>query len=170
MGPSPKRPVLARTLSKTKRRDNEASHDKLLKRRKTLERVLTDDRLTRQGSVASLVRSNTDSAIPRIKREASEVSLSEVSATKGIKAMPRQYCQREVDLTAVSRTAEARLQRKQFIEQEKNAAIALLKKPNARLAVMDLLESKDQREAGAKARSRSMILVIHYKRMRLIIF
>ena len=162
IGPSPKRPVLIRTVSKTRRKDIEPSHDKPLKRRKTLERVLTDDRLTRQGSVASLVRSNTDSAIPRIKREASEVSLSEIPATKGVKAMPRQYSQREVDLTAVSRAAEARLQRKQLIEQEKNAAIALLKKPNARLAVMDLLESKDQREAGVKARSKSMVPVTCY--------
>ena len=166
VGPSPKRPVLARSLSKSKRKDTEASQDKLMKRRKTLERVLTDDRLTRQGSVASLVRSNTDSAIPRIKREASEVALNEVPATKGIKAMPRQYSQREIDLTAVSRAAEARLQRKQLIEQEKNAAIALLKKPNARMAVLDLLESKDQREAEAKARSRSMSFDIYYKQSK----
>ena len=169
MGPSPKRPPLARTTSGIKRNDAEASRKKLLKRRKTLERVLTDDRLTRPGPTASLVRSNTDSAIPRIKREASEVSLSEVPVAKGLKAMPRQYSQREVDLAAVSRVAEARLQRKQLIEQEKNAAIALLKKPNARMAVVDLVESKDQREAGAKARSRSMTHEISCKKAMLTI-
>ena len=164
---SPKRPSFARTTSRTKLKDVETTRNQQLKRRKTLERVLTDDKLTRQGPIASLIRSNTDSAIPRIKRETSEISLGEVPPTKGLKAIPRQYSQREVDLSAVSRVTEARLQRKQLIEQEKNAAIALLKKPNARMAVMDLMESRDQREAGAKARSRSTTHDLYYKRTKL---
>ena len=129
------------------------------KSRRTLERVLTDDKIASRQLPLSLTRSATDPIITNIKRESRDVVLPALSSQSRTK-IPRHYSQREVDLTAVSQATEARLQRKAAVEQELKGAIATLKKPNPRLAVKELVESAEQRVAGATSKSRSLFYLV----------
>ena len=154
---SPPRPQLQKSasLSRISTKPGAALQRPQAKRpRKTLERVLTDDRLAAKRPPATLSRSATDSALPNFKRELSEVSLSAVPAYSPSIEMSRRYSQREVDLTAVSQATEAKIQRKAAIEKELKGAIATLKRPNPRMAVKELVDSADRRIAGARSKSR----------------
>ncbi|KAL8666597.1 MAG: hypothetical protein Q9202_001395 [Teloschistes flavicans] len=119
--------------------------------RRTLERVLTEDRTSRK-TTPTLCRSATDSAIPKVKREPSEASLSAVPHDKSTLHKSKRYKQREVDLTAASQAAEAKMRKKANIEQELKGAIAALKKPNPRMAVKELVEAAEQRADRAKTK------------------
>ncbi|MCJ1382187.1 hypothetical protein MMC17_005299 [Xylographa soralifera] len=119
------------------------------KSRLPLQRVLTEDKFAHRKSHPTLTRSATDSALPGIKRELSDLALSTIPTRRPSLQHSKRYSQREVDLTAVSQATEAKLQRKAAIEQELQGAIAALKKPNPRLAVKELVESADRRVAGA---------------------
>ena len=77
--------------------------------------------------------------------------------------MPKHYSHREVDLTVASQATETKLQRKAAFEQELKGAIAALKKPNPRLAVKELVESAEQRVAGAITKSRSLFSLVIVK-------
>ena len=77
-----------------------------------------------------------------MKREASDVPLS---AIPSLESASRRYIQREVDLRATSQLTEAKLKKKARIEHELQGAIAVLKKPNARMAVKELVEAADHR-------------------------
>lgn len=120
--------------------------------RRTLERVLTNDR-TSQKPPPRLSRSATDSLVPSLKREPSELSLSRVSVNKPGLHLSKRYSQREVDLTAVSQAKESKAKKKAEVEQELQGAIAALKRPNPRMAVKELVESAERRATGAKSRS-----------------
>ncbi|KAL8854590.1 MAG: hypothetical protein Q9221_000625 [Calogaya cf. arnoldii] len=119
--------------------------------RRTLERVLTDNRMSHKPP-PRLSRSATDSVVPNLKREPSEVSLSKVPVSKPDLHVSKRYSQREVDLTAISQAKEAKVKKKAEIEQELQGAIAALKKPNPRMAVKELVESAERRATGAKSR------------------
>ncbi|MCJ1313984.1 hypothetical protein MMC25_007664 [Agyrium rufum] len=152
MGPSPKRPPLARVSSNSKSKsDTNADFNRQKTRpRKPLDRVLTDEKHGRQArAVPSLIRASTDSLLPTLKREDSAISLSSIPSHRTSKTLGKHFAQRQVDLTTISKATEAKLARKQAVEEEKDAAIATLKKPNARLAMKDLIESKELREAGS---------------------
>ena len=155
--PSPPRPQLKRsaTSSRTATKPGTALQQPQTKRpRKTLERVLTDDRMATKRPSATLSRSATDSALPSFKRELSEVSLSAVPPYRPSIQESRRYSQREVDLTAVTQATEAKIQRKAAIEKELKGAIATLKRPNPRMAVQELVDSADQRMANVHSKSR----------------
>lgn len=125
------------------------------KPRKTLERVLTDEASAPQRPQPSLLRSDTDSMIPRLKRETSDISLAAIPLDRvGIQKSKR-FSQREVDLSAVSQVTEAKLKKKASVEQELKGAIAALKRPNPRLAVKELMESAERRAAGSGSNARS---------------
>lgn len=124
--------------------------------RRTLERVLTDEKTCRRPA-PSLSRSVTDSVLPNLKREASDVSLSNVPLSRTTFHKSNRYSQREVDLTAVSQAAEVKAKKKANIEQELQGAIAALKKPNPRMAVKEFVEAAEQRAAGVKSRSRNQV-------------
>ncbi|KAL8682202.1 MAG: hypothetical protein Q9186_001740 [Xanthomendoza sp. 1 TL-2023] len=119
--------------------------------RRTLERVLTDDKTSRNPK-PSFARSATDSVLPNLKREPSEVSLSNVPSSRPALHESKRYSQREVDFTATSQAKEARMKKKAIIEQELQGAIAALKKPNPRMAVKEFVESVERRATGAKSR------------------
>ena len=124
------------------------------KARKPLERVLTDKKITSRRP-PTLTRSATDSALPGIKRELSDIALSAIPASRPTLQNSKRYSQREVDLTAVSQATEAKLQRKAAIEQELQGAIAAMKKPNPRMAVKELVEASERRAAmGPRSKSR----------------
>jgi DNA replication regulator SLD3 len=122
------------------------------KPRRTLERVLTDEKSRRR--MPSLSRSATDSAVPNLKREVSDTSLSAVPLNRLNIQKSKRYSLREVDLNAVSQAAEARLKKKASVEQELKGAIAALKKPNPRMAVKEFVEAAEKRVAGSHRRSK----------------
>lgn len=121
------------------------------KPRRTLERVLTDERSASQKPTPSLARSATDSVLPQMKREVSDTSLSSIPLNRV--AMHKRYSQREVDLHAASQATDAKLKKKAKIDQELQSAIAALKKPNARMAVKELVEDAEKRVAGPHPKS-----------------
>lgn len=118
--------------------------------------MLTDDKMTQRRRVASFSRSSTEPSLPRLKREASELSLS---AVPSLDSKPRRFSQREVDLRAVSQATENRIKKKARIESELQNAISVLKKPNARMAVKDLVDAADHRVTDSQSRK-----VSHSKR------
>ncbi|MCJ1475900.1 hypothetical protein MMC13_004564 [Lambiella insularis] len=155
--PSPTRhplyraPASGRTISKNAL----GAHTVNSKSRQPLERVLTDSKVARPKPHPALMRSATDSQLPGIKRELSELSLSAIPQSRPSLQSSKRYSQREVDLTAVSQATEAKLQRKTAIELELQGAIAALKKPNPRMAVKELVESADRRLVGASKSRKS---------------
>lgn len=152
--PSPKRPTLAKAASSIVSQSSGASmpRDKSRKPRRTLERVLTDERSASQRPPPSLSRSVTEPVLPQLKREESNTPLSSIPLNKV--ALHKRYSQREVDLHKASRATEAKFKRKAKVEQELQSAIATLKKPNPRMAVKELVEDAEQRVAGSHPRSR----------------
>jgi len=125
------------------------------KPRRTLERVLTNDKLTSQRQPPSLSRSATAPAVSCLKRESSEVSLSDIPIKRAAVEKSKRYSQREVDLSAVSHATEVRLKKKAIIEEELRGAIATLKKPNRGLAIKEFIESVEQRVSSVGTSSRS---------------
>ncbi|KAL8910786.1 MAG: hypothetical protein Q9171_003965 [Xanthocarpia ochracea] len=151
---SPARPALKRVGSSSLKPSKPGAAMKRLQprqARRTLERVLTDDR-TSQKPTPQLFRSATDSAVPSLKREPSEMSLSNVPVARPTLHQSKRYSQREVDLTAVSQAREAKMKKKAELEQELQGVIATLKRPNPRMAVKEFVESAERRAIGAKTR------------------
>lgn len=157
---SPKRPLLTRahassTLAKS---GSLAQRSQPRKPRRTLERVLTDERSASQRPTPSLMRSATDSVLPRFKREESDTSLSSIPLNRVV--MNKRYSQREVDLNAASQATEAKLKRKAKVEQELQGAINMLKRPNPRMAVKELVEDAEKRAAGPPSRSKNSLCFV----------
>ncbi len=154
---SPKRPPLAKVLTSSAsiKPGSVVQRQQPRKPRRTLERVLTDERSASQRPPPSLSRSATDSMLPRMKREESDISLSSIPLNRV--AMHKRYSQREVDLNAASQATEAKLKRKAKVDQELQGAIAALERPNPRMAVKELVEDAERRIAGSRSRSTSFL-------------
>ena len=125
--------------------------------RKTLERVLTDSQkppLPRSRSQStsappSLHRSTTEPTLPSLKREFSDQALVSIPLNRAPSLhVQKRYSQREVDLRSAAAATEAKLKRKAAVEQELKGAIAAMKKPNARMAVKELVEASERRKEG----------------------
>lgn len=153
---SPARPPLvkAATSSALLRPGSTLQRQPMQKSRRTLERVLTDERTASRRPTPSLSRSATDSILPGLKREGSSVSLYSIPPTKVDVQKSRRYSQREVDLSAVTQAHEAKLKKKAKIDKELQGAIAALKKPNPRMAVKEFVEAAERRSAASNLRSR----------------
>lgn len=151
--PSPKRVPLVKTLISTAamKPGSSLQRQQPQKPRRTLERVLTDERSASQRPPPPLSRSTTEPVLPRLKREESDTSLSSIPLNRV--AMHKRYSQREVDLNAASQAAEAKVKRKAKIEEELRGAIAALKRPNPRMAVKELMEDAEKRITGLHSRS-----------------
>ena len=149
--PSPRRPPLGKSASSyaSLKPGAKVQRQQIRKPRRTLERVLTDERSASQKPPPSLSRSVTDPVLPQVKREVSDTSLSSIPLNRV--AMHKRYSQREVDLHATSELA--RFKKKAKVEQELQGAIAALKKPNPRLAVKELVEHAERRAATSYSRS-----------------
>ena len=151
--PSPRRPALAKSASSFASLKPGASiqRQQPRKSRRTLERVLTDERSASQKPPPSLSRSVTAPILPQVKREVSDTSSSSIPLNRV--AMHKRYSQREVDLNATSQAAEAKLKKKARVEQELHDAITALKKPNPRMAVKELIEDAERRATASHSRS-----------------
>lgn len=86
-----------------------------------------------------------------LKRNLGDPSLTMLPLNEVATRKAKRYSQREVDFTAVSQAAQARMKKKADVEQELQGAIAALKKPNPRMAVKELVEAADKRMAGSQA-------------------
>ena len=122
------------------------------KPRRTLERVLTNDRSTSQRPSPSLLRSATDPVLPMLKREESDTRLAAIPLNRV--AMHKRYSQREVDLHAAARANETKRKNKAKAEHELRDAITALRKPNPRMAVKEFVEDAEKRVAGSRMKSR----------------
>ena len=154
--PSPMRPPLAKAASSSQLRHKPGAamqRPGLRKPRRTLERVLTDEKTTSQRRAPGLSRSMTDSVLPGLKREVSDTSLTSIPVNRVALHQSKRYSQREVDLEAVTQAAEAKLRKKASVEQELQGAIAALKRPNPRMAVKELVEAAEKRVAVVQSKS-----------------
>ena len=151
--PSPRRRPLIKSASSYASLKPGASvqRQRIRKPRRTLERVLTDERFASQKPPPSLSRSATDPVLPQVKREVSDTSLSSIPLNRV--AMHKRYSQREIDLHVTTQATEARLKKTAKVEQELQGAIAALKKPNPRMAVKELVEDAERRAAASHSRS-----------------
>ena len=155
--PSPRRPILTKAATSHSGHKRVMTGQRLQNRkpRRTLERVLTEERSGSQKPPPSLLRSATDPILPQMKREASDTSLSSIPLNRV--EMQKRYSQREVDLHAASQATEAKLKKKAKIDHELQSAIAALKKPNPRMAVRELVEDAEKRVAGSCSRSNASL-------------
>ncbi|RDL41924.1 Uncharacterized protein BP5553_01903 [Venustampulla echinocandica] len=133
------------------------------KPRRSLQRVLTDDRERRSISrgperAISLMRSATMPSVPGLKREGSEApSLSgiplatsqQLEANRPGILKSKHLARREVDLSSLAPDLNAKARKQARIEAELKDAISALKKPNRELAGKTLAENVERRSATA---------------------
>lgn len=159
---SSKRKAMRPPLTSKKSGDSKEPETK--KSRRSLARVVTDTtgKTGRKGP-PSLARSTTDTALLRqqsIKRETSEAPLSAIpfkrSPSRARQSMSqlRHLQGREMDLTATSAAAAAKLKHKARVEDDLKEAIATLKKPNRDLAAGSYMADIEERGLGSANRSR----------------
>jgi DNA replication regulator SLD3 len=148
----------------TSRKSGESREPETKKSRRSLARVATDNtgKIGRKDT-PSLARSATDTALLRqqsIKRETSEAPLSAIpfkrSPSRARQSMSqlRHLQGREMDLTATSAAAAAKLKHKARVEDDLKEAIATLKKPNRDLAAGSYMAEIEKRGLGSANRSR----------------
>lgn len=140
------------------------------KARRSLRRVIKDERHAREGSrgasgAITLMRSATAPTIPGCKRERSETPLlSSIPSTelqsmlvsRGGVLKSKNFSQREVDLSSLATINDAKA-KKASIEAELKDAISALKKPNRQLAGQLQVEA-ERRAASVPTHSRSKVL------------
>jgi hypothetical protein len=125
--------------------------------KKTLERVLSDDRSLRHASPPTLVRSATAPLIPRMKRETPETF--QRPASRGALYKSVSFSNREIDLHADARVQETKrrkLARVTEQKQELDAAIAALKRPNRTVAAQGLMDEIESRKLESSTRKQSV--------------
>ncbi|KAJ5691182.1 DNA replication regulator Sld3 [Penicillium malachiteum] len=119
------------------------------KPRRSLQRVLTDERAASQHRHPSLSRSNTAPSKQEIRRESMEPLLPTLlsgNVRGGIQV--KRVENREVDLNAVARQHETKLRKVQMLADQKkelDAAILALRKPNRELVAQDIANDATKR-------------------------
>jgi DNA replication regulator SLD3 len=136
--------------------------------RRSLQRVLTDERHKRSGSrgpsgAISLMRSATAPVVPGLKRESSESPLLEsipsaqsqsLAVSRGGVLKTKKFSQREVDLSNLGPGNDTK-SKKPNLEAELKEAILALKRPNRQLAGQLMVETAERRTASASINSKS---------------
>lgn len=148
----------------TSKKSSESKEPEAKRSRRSLARVATDNTgRTGDKRTPSLVRSATDTALLRqqsIRRETSEAPLAAIpfkrSPSRARQSMSqlRHLQGREMDLTATSAAAAAKLKHKARVEDDLKEAIATLKKPNRDLAAGAYMAEIEKRGSGPAKRSR----------------
>ena len=142
--PSPKRPPLKKASSQKLISNKPAAAPARSGNRKGLARTITDDKSANPKRIPSLSRAATEPMLTHLKREGSEISLTSIPTSKT--TTMKRYSQREVDLQAQSKSAEARLKKKAEIDQETQDAIAALRKPNRDMTAKPYADAVYKRE------------------------
>jgi DNA replication regulator SLD3 len=164
---SPPRPKLSKAASFSSAPSRPGAATKRpvpVKPRRSLQRVLTDDRERRSMSrgpnkAIALMRSATMPTMPGVKREASEApSLSSIpiadsqslEANRGGVLKSKRFFQREVDLSSLvpEGSGNTKAKKQAIIEAELRDAISALKKPNRVLAGKSQAETAEKRAAS----------------------
>lgn len=168
--PKPKLPKAASTSNLLSRPGAATKRPVPAKPRRSLQRVLTDERERRSlshgaGRPITLMRSATAPVIPGLKREASEApSLGSipyadaqlVQANRSGVLNSKKFSRREVDMSTLAPIVNAKKTAQANIEAELKEAISALKKPNRELAGKALAETAEKRSASAPhSRSKS---------------
>ncbi|KAI9883545.1 MAG: hypothetical protein M1823_004687 [Watsoniomyces obsoletus] len=162
--PSPVRPSLKdkkRHSDSARRRGGVTKRTVAAKPQRTLERVLTDDRIAqaaasrRSSVIPSLKRSATAPAAPRLKREGTGTPVPGRDTpapppSRGGVMDTRRLSQREVEI----HRAETKRRKQAAVEEQLKGAITALKKPNRSLAVRDYAESCDRRVLSSTSQVR----------------
>lgn len=164
-GPSAPTPVKRKTAAGRKPGEPAIRQAPEKKPRKPLARVGTDILERHSRGMPSLNRSatDTDALSSYIKRETSEVSMESIPAAH-LQRKPRQSLvhtldssRRQVDLNAMSQANDAKLQRKQEMQDKMQSAINMLRKPNRAAALAEVRDQTDvsfaKVTAAAKGRS-----------------
>ncbi|RAL11421.1 uncharacterized protein BO97DRAFT_478466 [Aspergillus homomorphus CBS 101889] len=120
-------------------------------RRRTFQRVLTDQATSQTRHTPSLSRSNTTPAQAEARRNSLDPLLPVVGASVrgGIQKAKRAE-NREVDLNAVARQHETKLKKMQMLVEQKkelDAAINALRKPNRELVAKDIADDAVKRHS-----------------------
>lgn len=127
--------------------------------RRSLHRIATDTVAAQKRSkTPSLVRFSSDSAMmPAMKRERSStpalssIPLASPTSTthsrRGSIADFKRLNKRQIDLTALSATADAKQKKKAAIDEQVRNAISTLRKPNRGAAVKDIVDFAENRRA-----------------------
>ncbi|PGH02532.1 hypothetical protein GX51_04558 [Blastomyces parvus] len=154
---SPTRPPISRSKSGSAAQPGAAvkrTHSQRSQR--TLQRVLTDEKMASRSRAPSLSRSNTAPSLDGLKRENSEPPLlSLISGARGGIQKPKRVDNREVDLDAVAKQHEVKLKRMSSLLEQKNeldAAINALRKPNRELVAKDFAETAERRVSTGTTR------------------
>lgn len=172
---SPPRPKLSKSASFSSAPSRPGAATKRpvpVKPRRSLQRVLTDDRERRSMSngpnkAIALMRSATMPIVHGVKRETSEApSLSSIptaesqslEANRGGVLKSKRFFQREVDLSSLApeKTVNLKSKKQAIIEAELKEAISALKRPNRELAGKAFAETAERRSASTShSRSKS---------------
>ncbi|QSS60834.1 SLD3 domain-containing protein [Histoplasma capsulatum] len=155
---SPTRPAISRSKSGSSAQPGASvkrSHNQKSQQR-TLQRVLTDEKMASKSRAPSLSRSNTTPSLDGLKRENSEPPLlSSISGARGGIQKPKRVDNREIDLDAVAKQHEVKLKRmNSLLEQKKelDAAIDALRKPNRELVAKDFADTVEKRASMCNTR------------------
>lgn len=120
-----------------------------LKPRRSLQRVLTDEKSAASQGRHPLQRSKTAPSKPDSRRESMEPLLPMTSANvRGGIQKAKRVENREVDLNAQAKQHETKLKKVQLLADQKkelDAAIHALRRPNRELVAKDIAEDADKR-------------------------
>ena len=185
--PSPLKPSVSKAtnvVKSVKRRVTLSKRPSLPgKPRRTLERVLTDERLAQNASrrsnlPLSLTRSVTAPAVPGLKREGSQIPLDEVP-TRDSQAMrvsrsgvlnSKRFHQREIDLGDVASRNDLKAKKNSQVQDELKGTITALKKPNRGLAVKDYVESCERRTLSGGPNNNSQFYLFLLNHLRILTY
>jgi DNA replication regulator SLD3 len=123
------------------------------KPRRPLQKTPSDSTGNLKARPPTLTRSATDSTMPRLKRETSDISLLEIPQARPAKrdssVQLKHLRQRQIDMFAISAATDAKLKQKAKIAEDLKDAISTLKKPNRGQAVKDYINASEQRSLGS---------------------
>jgi DNA replication regulator SLD3 len=123
------------------------------KPRRPLQKTPSDSNMNLKAHPPTLTRSATDSMMPRLKRETSDISLLEIPQARPVKrdssVQLKHLRQRQIDMFAISAATDAKLKQKAKIAEDLKDAISTLKKPNRGQAVKDYVDASEQRSLGS---------------------
>ncbi|TID21356.1 hypothetical protein E6O75_ATG04751 [Venturia nashicola] len=121
--------------------------------RRPLQKTPSDTTGNIRARPPTLSRAATDSVMPRIKRETSDMSLLEIPqarpAQRNSSVQLKHLKHRQIDMFAISAATEAKQKQKAKIQEDLKNAVDILKKPNRGQAVKDYVDASEQRSLGS---------------------
>lgn len=121
--------------------------------RRPLQKTPSDTTGNIRARPPTLSRAATDSVMPRMKRETSDISLLEIPQARPVQrnssVQLKHLKHRQIDMFAISAATEAKQKQKAKIQEDLKNAVDILKKPNRGQAVKDYVDASEQRSLGS---------------------